>query len=151
MSAAFIRMAAAWLVEWTRCAAAVPYRPAHNNVMKGTVKSYNTVKGFGFLLHPDIQQDIWFARESLSLEFRTSNVAGAEMNFELYYARDGKPQARNLWPVDRDSGAVKAAAEASGGERMNWPKGAMNWPGGLPGKGGPMMGGMGGGVMGGGV
>jgi len=69
------------------------------STLTGTVKSYSAVKGFGFLLHPDIPQDIWFARESIFTDLRTSDLAGTAVIFELYRAPDGKPQARNLRPA----------------------------------------------------
>lgn len=69
------------------------------NVLIGTVKSYSAVKGFGFMIHPDISQDIWFAKETVAAEYRTSDLAGTTMSFELFRATDGKPQARNLRPA----------------------------------------------------
>lgn len=69
------------------------------NVLIGTVKSYSAVKGFGFMIHPDISQDIWFAKETVAAEYRTSDLAGTTMSFELFRAPDGKPQARNLRPA----------------------------------------------------
>lgn len=80
-------------------------------VLTGTVKSYSSVKGFGFLLHPDIPQDIWFARESLQPNLRTSDLAGNNMMFELHRTPDGKPQARRLWPC---GATIQAAAPAGG-------------------------------------
>ncbi|CAK8993020.1 1-aminocyclopropane-1-carboxylate oxidase 1 (ACC oxidase 1) (Ethylene-forming enzyme) (EFE) [Durusdinium trenchii] len=69
------------------------------NMMIGTVKSYSAVKGFGFMIHPDISQDIWFAKETVAAEYRTSDLAGTTMSFEIFRAPDGKPQARNLRPA----------------------------------------------------
>ncbi|CAJ1457034.1 unnamed protein product [Effrenium voratum] len=68
-------------------------------ILVGTVKSYSSVKGFGFLIHSDIAQDIWFAKETVAAEYRTSDLAGTSMSFELIRAQDGKPQARNLRPA----------------------------------------------------
>ncbi|CAE7305379.1 usb1 [Symbiodinium sp. CCMP2592] len=73
-------------------------------VLIGTVKSYSAVKGFGFLIHPDIPQDIWFAKETVAAELRTSDLAGTAMAFELMRAPDGKPQARNLRPAPAGAG-----------------------------------------------
>lgn len=67
--------------------------------MIGTVKSYSVLKGFGFLINSDIPQDIWFAKETVAMELRTSDLAGTAMSFELIRAPDGKPQARNLRPA----------------------------------------------------
>jgi len=51
------------------------------------------------VFHPDISQDIWFAKETVAAEYRTSDLAGTTMSFELFRAPDGKPQARNLRPA----------------------------------------------------
>eukprot|EP00913_Durusdinium_trenchii_P003508 g3247.t1 len=59
------------------------------NMMIGTVKSYSAVKGFGFMIHPDISQE----------PCGTSDLAGTTMSFEIFRAPDGKPQARNLRPA----------------------------------------------------
>ncbi|CAE7602620.1 Usb1 [Symbiodinium natans] len=78
--------------------------PMFGTVLIGTVKSYSSVKGFGFLIHPDIPQDIWFAKETVAAELRTSDLAGTAMAFELMRAPDGKPQARNLRPAPAGAG-----------------------------------------------
>ncbi|CAE7230382.1 Usb1 [Symbiodinium sp. CCMP2456] len=78
--------------------------PMFGTVLIGTVKSYSAVKGFGFLIHPDIPQDIWFAKETVAAELRTSDLAGTAMAFELMRAPDGKPQARNLRPAPAGAG-----------------------------------------------
>lgn len=66
--------------------------------MVGTVKSYSPVKGFGFIIHPAFNLDIWFAREAVVPELRSTDIAGNDMVFELIRAPDGKPQARNIRP-----------------------------------------------------
>jgi len=76
-----------------------PQGPLTGNIKKGTVKSYSVVKGFGFILAPDIPQDIYFGRDSLQADLRTSDVAGTQVTFELTRAPDGKPQGRNLRPI----------------------------------------------------
>lgn len=67
-------------------------------VLTGTVKSYSA-KGYGFILCPDVEHDIYFARESLQEGLRTANIAGTTVTFELMRGTYGKPQARNLRPV----------------------------------------------------
>eukprot|EP00930_Biecheleria_cincta_P062090 TRINITY_DN47607_c0_g1_i1.p1 TRINITY_DN47607_c0_g1~~TRINITY_DN47607_c0_g1_i1.p1 ORF type:complete len:455 (+),score=79.49 TRINITY_DN47607_c0_g1_i1:164-1528(+) len=78
--------------------------PTIGSTMIGTVKSYSVLKGFGFLINPDIPQDIWFAKETVAAELRTSDLAGTAMSFELIRAPDGKPQARNLRPAPAGAG-----------------------------------------------
>ncbi|CAE8621927.1 unnamed protein product, partial [Polarella glacialis] len=73
--------------------------PTIGSVLVGTVKSYSAVKGFGFLVHPDISQDIFFQDIGIAMELRTSDLAGTAMSFELIRAADGKAQARALKPV----------------------------------------------------
>ncbi|CAJ1393388.1 unnamed protein product [Effrenium voratum] len=92
---------------WNACAAwhgkggcgGYPAGSMGGQILVGTVKSYSSVKGFGFLIHSDIAQDIWFAKETVAAEYRTSDLAGTSMSFELIRAQDGKPQARNLRPA----------------------------------------------------
>lgn len=67
-------------------------------VLTGTVKSYSA-KGFGFILCPDVDHDVYFARESLQEGLRTANIAGTTVTFELCRGLHGKPQARYLRPV----------------------------------------------------
>lgn len=67
-------------------------------MLQGTVKSY-CAKGYGFILCPEIDHDVYFARESLQEGLRTANIAGTVVSFELMRGLHGKPQARNLRPV----------------------------------------------------
>jgi len=67
-------------------------------VLTGTVKGYSA-KGYGFILCPEVDHDIYFARESLQEGLRTANIAGTTVTFELMRGTYGKPQARNLRPV----------------------------------------------------
>lgn len=85
--------------------APVPPGGPPGQVKTGTIKSYSVVKGFGFILCPGIPQDIYFGRDNLQAELRSSDVAGTEVQFELVRAADGKPQARFLRPVGRGTPA----------------------------------------------
>jgi len=88
--------------------------PPSSKMHAGTVKSYSVVKGYGFILANDISQDVWFARESLREELRTSDIAGTPVYFELMHAPDGKPQAKNLVPMG-PVGSIGASAMAGAG------------------------------------
>merc|ERR1712072_1012400 len=87
-----------------------PQGPLTGNIKSGTVKSYSVVKGFGFILSEGIPQDIYFGRDSLQADLRTSDVAGTQVTFELIRAPDGKPQGRNLKPI----GNTPLTSQASG-------------------------------------
>ncbi|CAE7242073.1 Sacs [Symbiodinium sp. CCMP2592] len=73
--------------------------PALGTVLTGTVKSYSA-KGFGFILCPDVDHDVYFARESLQDGLRTANIAGTVVQFVLQRGLHGKPQATCLRPLD---------------------------------------------------
>mmetsp|Transcript_23744 Transcript_23744/g.43482 ORF Transcript_23744/g.43482 Transcript_23744/m.43482 type:complete len:504 (-) Transcript_23744:66-1577(-) len=133
------------------------------NSKRGTVKSYSVVNGFGFIVCREIPQDIYFGRDSLQADLRTSDVAGTEVLFELIRAPDGKPQARSLkpiGPVPKPSGvqlppgsAPAAASQAPMAQPQAQPQQAQPQPqqahpgaagagGGCYGGGGPGLGGM---------
>lgn len=129
-------------------------------IKTGTVKSYSVVKGFGFILAPEISNDIYFGRDSLQADLRTSDVAGTEVTFELIRAPDGKPQARNLLPIgDPPPSRAQAEADDGDGSRQSGYGGPQDGPRVIPGLvrppqmqqqgpygqmgGGPMMGQMG--------
>lgn len=71
----------------------------------GKVKSYNSEKAFGFLLHAELAGDIWFRRDNLPLEDQESHLVGVTMRFDLFWAADGKPQARNLLRSEVNEGS----------------------------------------------
>lgn len=99
--------------------------------MIGTVKSYSVAKGFGFMTHPDINQDIWFAKESVAAECRAAELAGTNMYFELIRAPDGKAQARALRPAP--AGAQPGIAVLGGGGPISpGPLGIRGGPQALP-------------------
>jgi len=74
-------------------------QPVLGAVLQGTVKSYSA-KGFGFILCPEIDHDVYFARESLEGGLRTANIAGTVVQFNLQRGMHGKPQAVALRPLD---------------------------------------------------
>lgn len=69
----------------------------------GMVKSYNR-KGFGFIMCPLLDQDIYFSRESVHPQLQTSDLAGEPVTFEVHRFPDGKLQARSLRAVGDVSG-----------------------------------------------
>jgi len=73
--------------------------PGLGATMQGTVKSYSA-KGFGFILCPEIDHDVYFARESLEGGLRTANIAGTVVQFTLQRGLHGKPQAVGLRPLE---------------------------------------------------
>mmetsp|Transcript_33866 Transcript_33866/g.79183 ORF Transcript_33866/g.79183 Transcript_33866/m.79183 type:complete len:333 (-) Transcript_33866:77-1075(-) len=73
-------------------------RIAAGSTLKGMVKSYNK-RGFGFIMCEKTDQDIYFSRDSLHPQLRTSDLAGEHVQFDLHRFPDGKLQARNLRPL----------------------------------------------------
>eukprot|EP00930_Biecheleria_cincta_P016330 TRINITY_DN13324_c0_g1_i2.p1 TRINITY_DN13324_c0_g1~~TRINITY_DN13324_c0_g1_i2.p1 ORF type:complete len:450 (-),score=69.66 TRINITY_DN13324_c0_g1_i2:63-1412(-) len=73
--------------------------PAPGALLTGTVKSYSA-KGFGFILCPEVDSDVYFARESLQDGLRTANIAGTVVQFVLQRGLHGKPQATYLRPLE---------------------------------------------------
>jgi len=107
-------------------------------MLTGTVKSYSA-KGYGFILCPDVEHDIYFARESLQEGLRTANIAGTTVTFELMRGTYGKPQARNLRPVGGvPPGFMAARGGGYTGTRLfaALPTGTGSGDGGMPGRGG---------------
>lgn len=76
-----------------------PQGPQPGALLTGTVKSYSA-KGFGFILCPEVDHDVYFARESLQDGLRTANIAGTVVQFVLQRGLHGKPQATYLKPLD---------------------------------------------------
>jgi len=120
--------------------------------LQGTVKSFSAVKGFGFIICDEVNQDIWFARDSIEATLRTSDLAGHGVTFELYRTPDGKPQARHITVLPNSGpgaggastgmGSSTGSSTAGGGCSSACMGGGM-WP-----AGGNGMGGMAGMMMG---
>lgn len=96
----------------------------------GMVKSYNR-KGFGFIMCPLLDQDIYFSRESICPQLQTSDLAGEHVTFEVHRFSDGKLQARSL----------RAVGDVSGFKGPREPPRPQGKGAGLPGKGTPFYGG----------
>lgn len=76
-----------------------PKRGTATNVASsksGRVKSYNPAKGYGFIRCKNVQRDVWFTRDELTPENQGFLSASTIVNFELIWAPDGKPRARNV-------------------------------------------------------
>lgn len=99
--------------SWSQAKGGISDAGSSTSQVEGTIKSYSAVKGFGFVLHPSIVGDIWFAREACAPELRDANLApGDPMTFELSRTLDGKPQARNL---KRAEAPMKGGGQCFGG------------------------------------
>ncbi|CAE8600112.1 unnamed protein product, partial [Polarella glacialis] len=90
----------------------------------GTVKSFSSHKGFGFLVSTEAEGDIYFQRRDLPVELQDVvgeelfNLQGRSVTFELTTTQDGKPQARSVQVLasegDRAVGVVKTFSEKNG-------------------------------------
>jgi len=63
---------------------------------KGTIKSYNATKGFGFITGPGVNGDVFFMRTSLPLEVQDTQLDGQAVSYELVRAADGKSRAQSI-------------------------------------------------------
>lgn len=62
----------------------------------GRVKSYNALKGFGFIECPSIGGDVYFQRIALPMPLQQLDIAGHQVSFDLKYTPDGKPQGAGV-------------------------------------------------------
>jgi len=63
-------------------------------ILSGSVKSYNTAKGFGFITAPGLPTDVFFMRTCLPPEAQENrNLAGQMVNFHLTTTADGQMRA----------------------------------------------------------
>ncbi|CAE7242117.1 Sacs [Symbiodinium sp. KB8] len=111
--------------------------PALGTVLTGTVKSYSA-KGFGFILCPDVDHDVYFARESLQDGLRTANIAGTVVQFVLQRGLHGKPQATCLRPLDGQIAPMAYNRGYTPEPGQGWNKGGSSFAG----KGAPAFGGV---------
>lgn len=65
-------------------------------VTQGVIKTYNSMKGFGFISCPGVQQDVYFMKVQLPHEMQEVNLQGRAVNFEVTYAADGKIRASSI-------------------------------------------------------
>jgi CspA family cold shock protein len=64
--------------------------------IQGTVKFFNTTKGFGFIQPDDGQKDAFVHVTALERAGISSLVEGQKVSYELEKGRDGKVSATNL-------------------------------------------------------
>mmetsp|Transcript_8318 Transcript_8318/g.21088 ORF Transcript_8318/g.21088 Transcript_8318/m.21088 type:complete len:326 (+) Transcript_8318:73-1050(+) len=63
---------------------------------QGDVKSYNAVKGFGFITSSGLTEDVFFMRSALPVELQSQTLQGCFVTFELAKTPDGKLRALNV-------------------------------------------------------
>ncbi|HEY9079898.1 cold-shock protein [Magnetovibrio sp.] len=66
----------------------------------GTVKFFNTAKGFGFIEPEDGSKDAFVHISAVERAGLSSLNEGQKVNYELQPGRDGKSSAENLSLVD---------------------------------------------------
>jgi len=96
---------------------------------KGTVKSYNAMKGFGFIVCPELQKEGWDG--DIYLQRKNTNdmpfKSGDYVSFEAFIFQ-GRLQGRNPVKIDPPLGG---ATEAEGWQNPPWEE---NWKGDAKGK-----------------
>ena len=75
--------------------------PAHNNrkgaiMIEGTVKFFNTTKGFGFIQPNDGSKDAFVHISAVERSGLSTLNEGQKVSYELQTGRDGKVSATNL-------------------------------------------------------
>merc|ERR1719277_2568234 len=65
-------------------------------VVSGEVKSFNDMKGFGFLTSPMVDGDVYFQKRDVPAHLQGMPLAGMKVDFALHATPDGKYQARKL-------------------------------------------------------
>jgi CspA family cold shock protein len=65
-------------------------------MLKGTVKWFNTQKGYGFLTREDGEADAFVHISAVERSGLTSLVEGQQVEFELAPGRNGKMAAQNI-------------------------------------------------------
>lgn len=63
----------------------------------GTVKWFNSAKGFGFITPDDGGNDIFVHISAVERSGLNTLTEGVEVNFEVEEARDGRPQVGRVW------------------------------------------------------
>lgn len=66
----------------------------------GTVKFFNTTKGFGFIQPEDGSKDAFVHISAVERSGLTTLQEGQKVSFDLEAGRDGRPAATNLKVVD---------------------------------------------------
>ncbi len=69
-------------------------------MITGTVKFFNTTKGFGFITPDDGGKDAFVHISAVERAGMTSLVEGQKVSYDLEAGRDGRKSAINLQPAD---------------------------------------------------
>jgi len=72
--------------------------------MRGTIKSYNSDKGYGFVRADDSPSDVFF---HITKVLRGEPTPGATVEFDLGERRDGRPMAVDVVVHGDESAFVK--------------------------------------------
>jgi len=91
---------------------AAPGQLPEGTPLSGMVKSFDPIKGYGFIVLPNFPVDVFFKGDGNGL------VKGQEVSFTLKYSKDGRPQGENVAPPmqagDTCVGRVKRYNPAKG-------------------------------------
>ena len=71
------------------------------STMRGTVKWFSNVKGFGFLVPEGGGKDIFVHHTSIQMDGYRSLTQGDLVEFEMELGPGGRPQAGNIRKVHR--------------------------------------------------
>jgi len=61
----------------------------------GTVKSYSSTKGFGFIVVPDYPGDIYFKKDYVPPHLQEASLSGMTVQFTVGLKPDGQPQMQS--------------------------------------------------------
>eukprot|EP00591_Stephanopyxis_turris_P006579 CAMPEP_0195508686 /NCGR_PEP_ID=MMETSP0794_2-20130614/1833_1 /TAXON_ID=515487 /ORGANISM="Stephanopyxis turris, Strain CCMP 815" /LENGTH=94 /DNA_ID=CAMNT_0040635709 /DNA_START=157 /DNA_END=441 /DNA_ORIENTATION=+ len=73
---------------------------ADGDVIKGTVKWFNTQKGFGFIVPDDGSKDVFVHQTAIQAEGFRSLADGESVEFKTVTESDGKIKAENVTGPD---------------------------------------------------
>jgi len=75
-----------------------PQEQSSGQQAQGKIKTYNSVKGFGFIVSDVVPGDIYFKANMLPahLQDQSTSLIGVQVAFTLNFMRDGKAQAADL-------------------------------------------------------
>jgi CspA family cold shock protein len=69
-------------------------------MLTGTVKWFNTTKGFGFITPEDNSKDVFVHISAVERANLRTLQEGQRLNYEVQNGRDGRPAAANLEILD---------------------------------------------------